>query len=87
MQLQLGKKPPVLTLVDMPGYGHAVASDAQKRAWGNMTRDYLQVLHCSSVLIYVVTVSNACGASNLYLQVLVQIVIFSRVFYIDVPPL
>jgi GTP-binding protein EngB required for normal cell division len=46
MRLQLGKKPPVLTLVDMPGYGHAVASDAQKRAWGNMTRDYLQVLHC-----------------------------------------
>jgi GTP-binding protein EngB required for normal cell division len=49
MQLQLGKKPPVLTLVDMPGYGHAVASDAQKRAWGNMTRDYLQVQHCISV--------------------------------------
>jgi GTP-binding protein EngB required for normal cell division len=45
----------VLTLVDMPGYGHAVASDAQKRAWGNMTRDYLQVLY--SVLF------GLCGTS------------------------
>jgi len=39
---QLGKKPPVMTLADLPGYGHAVASAGQRRAWGEMIRDYLQ---------------------------------------------
>jgi len=37
---QLGKKPPVLTLADLPGYGHAVASMQQKRRWRDMTNDY-----------------------------------------------
>jgi GTP-binding protein len=32
----------VLTLADLPGYGHAVASGAQRKAWANMMRDYLQ---------------------------------------------
>jgi GTP-binding protein len=38
---QLGKRPPVMTLVDLPGYGHAIASDAEKRRWQLMTRDFL----------------------------------------------
>lgn len=39
---QLGKKPPLLILADMPGYGHAVASTNDKKAWKLMIRDYLQ---------------------------------------------
>jgi GTP-binding protein len=38
---QLGKRPPVLVLADLPGYGHAIADAAAKREWQNMTRDYL----------------------------------------------
>lgn len=38
---QLGKKPPVFTVADLPGYGHAVASDDDKRFWKTMIRDYL----------------------------------------------
>lgn len=37
----VGKKPPVMTLADLPGYGHAVASVVDKRQWTLMTRDYL----------------------------------------------
>lgn len=39
---QLGKKPPVLTLADLPGYGHAVASGQQRRRWRDMTHGYLR---------------------------------------------
>ena len=39
---QLGKKPPVLVLADMPGYGHAVASALDKKAWRLMVKDYLR---------------------------------------------
>lgn len=38
---QLGKRPPVLTLVDLPGYGHAVASEQHKQQWQRMIRGYL----------------------------------------------
>ena len=38
----LGKKPPVLILADMPGYGHAVASTEAKRAWKLMIKNYVQ---------------------------------------------
>jgi hypothetical protein len=38
---QLGKRPPVFTISDLPGYGHAVASTDEKRAWKVMIRDYL----------------------------------------------
>jgi GTP-binding protein EngB required for normal cell division len=38
----LGRKPPLLTLADLPGYGHAVASASLKKAWKLMTRDYLE---------------------------------------------
>ena len=38
---QLGKKPPVMTLVDFPGYGHAIATVDDRREWITMTRDYL----------------------------------------------
>ncbi|KAG5182769.1 P-loop containing nucleoside triphosphate hydrolase protein, partial [Tribonema minus] len=38
---QIGKKPPVLTLVDLPGYGHAVANRSMQREWRRMTKDYL----------------------------------------------
>ena len=38
---QLGKRPPVMTLVDLPGYGHAVASEQHKQQWQRMIRDYL----------------------------------------------
>lgn len=39
---QLGKRPPLLTLADLPGYGHAVASVQQKRRWREMTHGYLR---------------------------------------------
>lgn len=38
---QVGKKPPVLTLVDLPGYGHAIATEYDRKQWIDMTRDYL----------------------------------------------
>ena len=38
---QLGKKPPKLTLVDAPGYGHAVAQRAQVDHWTKTTRSFL----------------------------------------------
>mmetsp|Transcript_20130 Transcript_20130/g.37361 ORF Transcript_20130/g.37361 Transcript_20130/m.37361 type:complete len:452 (-) Transcript_20130:1220-2575(-) len=38
---QLGKKPPLLTLVDCPGYGHAVATADMKKEWRKMTDLYL----------------------------------------------
>eukprot|EP01039_Chlorochromonas_danica_P001832 gene1832-2004_t len=38
---QLGKKPPIFTLVDLPGYGHAIAEVEQKKGWKVMIRDYL----------------------------------------------
>lgn len=39
---QLGKRPPVLILADMPGYGHAVASSLEKKQWKIMIKDYVQ---------------------------------------------
>ena len=38
---QLGKKPPLFTISDLPGYGHAVATNDEKRFWKTMIRDYL----------------------------------------------
>lgn len=48
---QIGKKPPVLTLADLPGYGHAVASLSVTKEWKRMTKDYLsgerrQLIRC-----------------------------------------
>jgi len=37
----LGKRPPVLTLADLPGYGHAVASTSDIRRWKVLSRSYL----------------------------------------------
>jgi len=42
---QVGKKPPVLSLVDMPGYGHAVASDRQVERWAKANTHYLSERH------------------------------------------
>eukprot|EP00606_Chrysophyceae_sp_TOSAG23-5_P001282 GSChrysophyteH2.ASY1.ANO1.472.1 assembled CDS len=39
---RLGKKPPRLTLADLPGYGHAIATVKDLRAWKAMTHSYLQ---------------------------------------------
>lgn len=38
---QLGKKPPVLIMADLPGYGHAITTPKIKLQWKNSTRDYL----------------------------------------------
>ena len=38
---QMGKRPPVLTLVDLPGYGHAVADHRTVAAWGSACDDFL----------------------------------------------
>eukprot|EP01041_Mallomonas_annulata_P005462 gene5462-10981_t len=51
---KLGKRPPILTLVDFPGYGHAVASSEDKRAWTAMTRDFIlqrEILSLCCVLV------------------------------------
>lgn len=39
--IQLGKKPPKMTLVDLPGYGHAVADSIQMKQWKIMSKSYL----------------------------------------------
>ncbi|CAM9649213.1 unnamed protein product [Scytosiphon promiscuus] len=38
---QVGKKPPVLTLVDLPGYGHAVATRHAIKGWLRMIKQYI----------------------------------------------
>lgn len=38
---QMGHKPPTLALVDLPGYGHAVAGELTKKRWASATRDFL----------------------------------------------
>ncbi|CAN0476919.1 unnamed protein product [Ascophyllum nodosum] len=38
---QIGKKPPVLTLVDLPGYGHAVATKNAMKGWLRMIKEYI----------------------------------------------
>ncbi len=38
---QLGKKPPIFILADLPGYGHAITTPKIKLHWKNSTRDYL----------------------------------------------
>jgi len=50
----LGKRPPLLILADLPGYGHAVASNSRKKEWQQMCHDYLskrQVLSICYVLV------------------------------------
>lgn len=51
---RVGKRPPLLTLVDFPGYGHAVATANDRRAWTEMIRDYIvnrQILSTCCVLV------------------------------------
>lgn len=51
---QLGKRPPLFILADLPGYGHAVANPAEIKIWNVMTRDYLknrEVLSLACVLV------------------------------------
>lgn len=51
---RVGKRPPVLTLVDFPGYGHAVATARDRRGWTEMIRDYVSdrdVLSTCCVLV------------------------------------
>eukprot|EP00605_Chrysophyceae_sp_TOSAG23-4_P000357 GSChrysophyteH1.ASY1.ANO1.404.1 assembled CDS len=51
---QLGKRPPVLTVADLPGYGHAVASTKDTRFWNAITRNYLLTrpnLSCCCILV------------------------------------
>eukprot|EP01035_Chromulina_nebulosa_P020630 gene20630-26747_t len=38
---QLCKRPPVMIMADLPGYGHAIASSKEKKQWKEMTMDYL----------------------------------------------
>ena len=38
---QMGHMPPTLALVDLPGYGHAVAGEVTKKRWASSTRDFL----------------------------------------------
>ena len=38
---QLGKKPPILIMADLPGYGHSVSTPLMRANWKAMTRDYL----------------------------------------------
>ncbi len=38
---QLGKRPPILTMADLPGYGFAVATVDEMRAWKVMCKKYL----------------------------------------------
>lgn len=38
---QLGKKPPILIMADLPGYGHSVSTALIRAQWKTMIRDYL----------------------------------------------
>jgi len=72
---QLGKKPPVLILADLPGYGHAVASSEDKAAWKAMTRDYLAT-RAATVLtkccVLVDCTRGLCGGDRSLLRFLQQ---------------
>jgi ribosome biogenesis GTP-binding protein YsxC/EngB len=51
---QLGKRPPKLTLADLPGYGHAVATSKEIKFWKVTTQSYLKDrlnLSCCCVLV------------------------------------
>lgn len=76
---QLGRRPPLFNLVDLPGYGHAVADDSRKHAWKTMIRDYLRnrpILSKCCILVdctrglcvqdfnYIRYLSKVCSASN-----------------------
>jgi len=67
----LGKKPPVLTLADMPGYGHAVASTEAKRAWKLMIKNYVQnrVVLCRCCVLVDCT-RGLCGEDVRFLKFL-----------------
>jgi GTP-binding protein len=39
---QLGKRPPIMTVVDFPGYGHAIATVTEKNLWHRMIENYLR---------------------------------------------
>lgn len=45
---QLGSKPPLLNIVDLPGYGHAIASSKAVQNWGVMIRNYFTDRHVIS---------------------------------------
>lgn len=45
---KLGKRPPKMTLADLPGYGFAVANAKDKKFWKIMTRSYLASRMCLS---------------------------------------
>ena len=59
---QLGKKPPVLNLADLPGYGHAVARSQEIKRWKLMTRDYMQTRRVLSLCCIMVDCTRGlCG--------------------------
>lgn len=68
---KLGKRPPVMHLVDFPGYGHAVATPAEKRSWTHMTRDYLQQREILSMCCVLVDCTRGlCEQDKSFLRLL-----------------
>ena len=68
----MGKKPPVFTVADLPGYGHAVASDEDKKIWKTMIRDYLgsrQVLSRYVTVQYILIEPSLVWYSRLLYEV------------------
>lgn len=68
---QLGKRPPVLNLVDLPGYGHAIANSQQIQKWKKMTRDYMKSRMClSRCCILVDCTRGFCGLDKALMEFL-----------------
>lgn len=74
---QLCKKPPILTLVDFPGYGHAVATAKDKKLWKEMTKDYLkQRLVLSRCCILVDCTRGLCREDWTMLRYLTKVCVY-----------
>lgn len=75
---QIGRKPPLLTLVDLPGYGHAVADADRKHAWKIMIRDYLSTRTILTMCCILVDSTRGLCAQDLqYIRFLNKVSCFS----------
>jgi len=61
---KLGKRPPKVTLADLPGYGFAVASPKDIKFWKIMTRSYLSGRLCLSFACVLVDCTRGLCASD-----------------------
>eukprot|EP00613_Pedinella_sp_CCMP2098_P077394 CAMPEP_0171936840 /NCGR_PEP_ID=MMETSP0993-20121228/34092_1 /TAXON_ID=483369 /ORGANISM="non described non described, Strain CCMP2098" /LENGTH=425 /DNA_ID=CAMNT_0012578069 /DNA_START=33 /DNA_END=1310 /DNA_ORIENTATION=+ len=61
---QVGAKPPIMSLVDLPGYGHAVVEPKAKAQWFASTRSYLASRRVLSRVCVLVDCTRGVGAED-----------------------